>query len=401
VLSATQANNTRILNVLLSGPTRASEIEKSLLFAVKLGYADCVQCLLKAGANPNLPDVSDNPPLYLAVREGHHEVAEVLCCGGAKVNALGSGNNTPLHVAAKWGKDECLKVLVSHGCCLNARDSYGCTALIIAVRGKHYGAIGFLLEHGCDINCVDHQGRSALHYASQTAVAVDQLIKAGAAVNIQDNDGCTPLLVAATEGLDKVIHSLCQVPGVKVNIPNMPSKKTPLHILAYKGHKSCVQDLIAAGADINLLDCDHRSPLWYAVANSRLDIVTLCLRANGLVDTFQCPADIPNGSCPVKLAVDLGLVDILKLFIISGYDNQHIREHLSHPDVNRLFVNNQILHWLEHAQQVLSLQQICRRWVRHHLGYHLFMDISKLPLPQKILDFITMKELEDMHKSVR
>ncbi|KAH9499080.1 hypothetical protein Btru_005654 [Bulinus truncatus] len=396
ILSAIQANNTRILNLILSGPTHPNDVERSLICASTLGYADCVRCLLKAGADPNIQDVSNNPPLYLAVKEGHHKVAAVLCDSGARVDARGSGNNTPLHVAAKWGKDECLEVLVSYGCCINVRDSFGSTALILAVRGKHYGAIATLIETGCDVNCVDQQGRSALHYACQTAVAVDQLIKAGADVNLRDHDGCTPLFVAAVEGLDQVIHSLCQVPGINVNLTNMPGKKTPLHILAFKGHKRCIQDLIAAGASINLLDRDHRSPLWYAVSISRIDIITLCLRANGLVDTFQCPVDIPNGSCPVKLAVDKQLVEVLKLFIISSYDNQHVREHLSQPHVNQLFANNQITHWLEHAQQVLSLKQICRQWVRHHLGYCLFMDISKLPLPQKILDYISMKELEDI-----
>ena len=62
------------------------------------------------------------------------------------------------------------------------------------------------------------------------------LMPEGAAVNMQDNDGCTPLLMASTEGLDKVVSTLAEVPGIDVNIPNSGVKKTPLHILAQKGH---------------------------------------------------------------------------------------------------------------------------------------------------------------------
>ncbi|CAL1542573.1 unnamed protein product [Lymnaea stagnalis] len=395
ILLAVQSKNTKALTTLLNGHTSVPDLEKALIYSSREGYTDCVKCILKTGTSPNIRDASDNTPLYLAVLGGHHDIVKDLCECGATLDSIGSSNSTALHAAAKWGKDECVDILLAHGCSLNASDSSGNTALILAVRGKHYLAIRSLLDAGCDVNRTDDTGRTALHYASHTAVAVEQLIKAGADVNIQDKDGCTPLMMAATEGLDRVIHALCQVKGVDANKANHGAGKTPLHILAYKGHRSCVSDLISVGADINLLDCDRKSPLWYAVANARLGIVALLLRANGLVDTYQCPPGQLHDSCPVKLAVELKLIQVLKLFIISGYDINHLREFLGHPEIHVLFADNQVSHWLDHAHQVMTLRQICRRWIRHHLGFRLFMDISKLPLPQKLLDFISMKELEE------
>ncbi|XP_059176666.1 LOW QUALITY PROTEIN: ankyrin repeat and SOCS box protein 3-like [Physella acuta] len=394
VLTAVQANNPRALTLLLNGHRSSCDVDKALIYATREGFADCVSCLLKAGGDPDTCDPSGNTPLYLAVQLGHDDVVAILCRSGSDVDARGSGQNTPLHVSARWGRDECLELLLAQGCNLNARDSNGSTALTLAVRNKQYYAISRLMEAGCDVNIADHQGRTALHYASHTAVAVEKLLRAGADVNVTDQDGCTPLLMAATEGLDHVIHSLCQTPGVDVNIATHSSRKTPLHILAYKGHIRCVNDLIAAGADINLPDKEQKTPLWYAVAKERYDITALLLRANGMVDTYQCPLHGGDDTCPVKIAVQLKLVKILKLFILSGYDNQHMREALRVPETQALFVNNQISHWLLHAQEVTSLRQICRKWLRHHLGYRLFMDISKLPLPQKILDYVCMKELE-------
>ncbi|CAG5118805.1 unnamed protein product [Candidula unifasciata] len=351
LLKAVQANSTRMLAELLNGPTSAGEVQGALFYACQEGLADCARCLLQQGAaDPNTRNVSGNTPLYLAVKEGHTDVVAALCEAGAKVDAT-VGNNTALLAAAKWGRDDCMEILLERGCSINVADSTASTALILAVRNKNYVAIGNLIRGGCELDCRDNQGRTALHYACHTAVAVDQLLRAGASVNVRDDQGCTPLLMAASEGLERVVHSLCQCPGIDVNIPNLCVQKTPLHLLAYKGHLRCVQDLIVAGADTNLLDSESRSPLWYAVANGHRDITALLLRANGHVDTNQCPEKHPAHACPVKLAIEKGRVDILKLFILSGYDNKHIREYLASPAVQLLFADNQVTHWLHHAQE--------------------------------------------------
>uniref|UniRef100_A0A0B6ZR90 SOCS box domain-containing protein n=2 Tax=Arion vulgaris TaxID=1028688 RepID=A0A0B6ZR90_9EUPU len=398
VLHAVQTNNTRALNELLNLPTSSRDVENALFYACQSGLVDCVRCLLQKGSgDPNARNVSGYTPMFLAVKEGHHEVLAVLCDAGAKVDSR-VGNSTALHVAAKMGKDECLEILLERGCSINVVDSTSSTALILAVKGKHYVAIANLIRSGCNLDSRDDQGRTALHYACHTAVAVDQLLKAGARVNICDNQGCTPLLMAATEGLERVVHSLCQSPGIDVNISNDCVKKTPLHILAYKGHIRCVRDLIAAGADINLLDSESKNPLWYAVANAKRDVTALLLKSNGLVDTYQCPVEHPEHACPVRIAVDKSHIDILKLLILSGYDNKHVRECLILPKAHALFSDYQVNYWLQHAQEVTSLRQICRKLIRHHLGIHLFMDLSKLPLPEKLKSYLLLEELDALVK---
>ncbi|XP_005089322.2 ankyrin repeat domain-containing protein 50 [Aplysia californica] len=270
---------------------------------------------------------------------------------------------------------------------------------MLAVRYKQYVAISTLLASGCDVNVQDKEGRTALHYASHTAVAVDSLISAGADVNILDNHGCSPLLMAATEGLDKVVHALCNVPGCDVNLSNLSAKKTPLHILSYKGHTRAVRDLLACRADVNLLDADHRSPLWYSITNGKCDVTAALLSSPRLQTFCQIAEEKVEELCPLEQAAVKGRVDILKLAIWSGYDNVHLRNILSRNDVRAIFEKHQITHWLETGLQVPTLRHLCRQRLRYHMRTEFSERVERLPIPDKLVNYLSFKELEDLKVS--
>ena len=48
---------------------------------------------------------------------------------------------------------------------------------------------------------------------------------------------------------------------------------TPLHYACYKGHKNVVELLIDLGADVNAVDCEHKSILFYACVGGDIHIV--------------------------------------------------------------------------------------------------------------------------------
>lgn len=254
-----------------------------------------------------------------------------------------------------------------------------------------------LLESQCAVDVQDASGRTALHYASQTATGVNLLLEAGADVNVTDTDGCTPLLMAAAEGLSNVVRTLAATGRCDVNLAQHDTRRTPLHLLAFKGHADCIPDLVEAGADINLFDAQKRSALWYAVSNGRLEVVKLLLRANSQADSFRCPEWLPEQACPVRLAFSKEQVKVLKLFILTGYDHEHLRECLAQPQAQRLFGQADLDHWWRHARDVMSLRSTCRKWIRHHLGYHLYHHLQQLPVPPTVRDFLFLKELDDDH----
>ena len=82
------------------------------------------------------------------------------------------------------------------------------------------------LAAGTDVNAKNEQGRTPLHVAAWDSQASVLLIEKGADVNAKDDDG-----------------------------------NTPLHEAASDGNKEIVELLIAKGADVNAMDDTRRSPL--------------------------------------------------------------------------------------------------------------------------------------------
>ncbi len=61
-------------------------------------------------------------------------------------------------------------------------------------------------------------------------------------------------------------------------------KVTPLMLASFKGHLSMVELLIRSGAQVNLLDYQGRSALFYSIDGQRNRIVTLLLRSKAQVN---------------------------------------------------------------------------------------------------------------------
>ncbi|KAK3578853.1 hypothetical protein CHS0354_010212 [Potamilus streckersoni] len=397
LVEAVKSNNSRILQLLVAVPraVKQNELETAFIHAAKLGHNECIDILLATGIHPDTTDTNNNTALMYAAQMNHDVTLQTLVSAKASVNWVGSGKSTPLHMVAKHGYEKTITLLLEHGAKLNTRDSAGNTPLIIAVMYGQYTTIKALIAKGCDVNIINSKGWSALHYASHKARGVNILLAAGANPNCMDKDGITPLLMAASEGYDNVVKALVQA-KCDVNIANHSVKKTALHILAYKGHPGSIEDLILGGADINLVDSENHTPLWYAIKNSKLEVIRLLLRANSQADTYQCPENIPSEACPVRLAIQQKMINVLKLLILTGYDRHHLRAcFFSQEDSDWLKNVEEFSHWLDHASGALTLKQTCRMWIRHQLGRTLYHDLQQLPLPQAMKDYLLMKELDD------
>ena len=114
--------------------------------------------------------------LYLATDDGFFEVADLLIRAGANVNKTPQNDMSPLMAALFF--------------CQGA-DSF---------NGKAKKCIELLLEAGANVNADDNDD-TALHIASMLGLyeAVDQLIQAGADVNILPKSGVTALMRALRE----------------------------------------------------------------------------------------------------------------------------------------------------------------------------------------------------------
>ncbi|KAI1371703.1 ankyrin repeat-containing domain protein [Hypoxylon crocopeplum] len=117
-----------------------------------------LECLLKAGADPNLaPDVTPLPLFSAARLYKDPDVIELLLKYGAKLERSGA-----LGAAALQGNKAIVQCLIEHGAEQEADCEPGGSELAVhaAARRRHVGVLRILLEHGAKCDVKDSEGRT-------------------------------------------------------------------------------------------------------------------------------------------------------------------------------------------------------------------------------------------------
>ena len=151
-----------------------------------------------------------------------------------KLVALGASVNAP--------QRELAASLAESAATLGCYDEQAPRALYLAARAGQVDACCALLGHGADLDAVCHG---------------DELQALGSFV------GYTPLKAAAERGFVDVVEVLLQR-GADANFSD-ESRWTILHWAACNNHADVVRALVAAGADMNALTMQGRSPLNLAL----------------------------------------------------------------------------------------------------------------------------------------
>lgn len=182
----------------LRGIDTDREEEWRSLNGLRGGRVDLVKALLSVGANPNVRLVNHPPQFGFA-------------SGRFRVSVVGA---TPFLLAAMDGNVDVMRALVSAGADpLVGTDEFTSPLMVAAGLGQvpaetrvnsqeSYDAVHYLLELGVDVNHVNEVGRSALHGAAhiRSDEIVQLLFDHGAQVNVEDQRGITPLMIAEGGG---------------------------------------------------------------------------------------------------------------------------------------------------------------------------------------------------------
>jgi uncharacterized protein len=223
----------------------------ALVFAIINGHYDTAILLAESGADPNLADTAGMAALYAAVdmntlgevygrparpstsTRSALDLMKVLLAHGANPNAqlrsatlarahtpgeptLGEGS-TPLMRAAKNGDAAAIRLLLANKANPALTQKNHTTALMLAaglgwaqgVFAKDYAteaelleAVQLLVEAGSDVNAANDSGQTAMHFAARASDDIVKYLAAhGAAVNVKDKQGHTPVDIALGTGV--------------------------------------------------------------------------------------------------------------------------------------------------------------------------------------------------------
>lgn len=193
-----------------------------LLLAIRRGDAEALVSELVEGANVDLGDEDEMTPLMYAAYKGDVGVLCTLLAAEANAARRDSMGRTALmHAAAAWKKDAC-KALLAADAQVDTEDMQGRTPLMHAVSSSD----------GCS--------------ASEAVAAhevCEELVRFGAAVNHQDPNGCTPLLLAALAGSVALVPLLLEARADPTLVD--AEGGTAAEYAQAEGHEQ-VADLIAA-----------------------------------------------------------------------------------------------------------------------------------------------------------
>ncbi|MDP6794125.1 MAG: ankyrin repeat domain-containing protein [Verrucomicrobiota bacterium] len=327
LMTAARTGKPRAVEVLLHAGAKVDGKERNgqtaVMWAAVEGHTPVVRALVEAGADFNLSlERSGFTAFYFAIREGRTEVVNYLLSRGADVNGamLPDSNGqdfprrgtSPLLLAVENGHyDLAVALLDARANAHDTRTGFSILHALTWIRRPDIGegaagdpaprgsgrrnSLQFarkLIQHGAKVNFQLERGRKAggarvseigatpLFMAADRAdlAYMKLLVELGADPLLSNNDGTTPLMVAAGIGSQapeeeagdeaeclaavKYLVSL----GAKVNTVDK-NGETAMHGAAYKNIPAVVQYLDSVGHDIevwNTLNRNKRTPLLIA-----------------------------------------------------------------------------------------------------------------------------------------
>ena len=185
-----------------------------------------------------------------------------------------------------------------------------------ACRSGNLDRVQRLINDGANSSCTDDDGRTPLHIAAWWGrlKVVRYLAEKVEKVNVNagDEDGHTPLHIAAQRGELEVVRYLAEkVEKVNVNAGD-DDGQTPLHIAALTGKLEVVRYLAEKVEKVNVNAGDKQgwTPLYVALLYGYTDIVRLLL----FVARCHPSPRAHNGLTPLDRAVIGGHQEIVNFF---------------------------------------------------------------------------------------
>ncbi len=175
---------------------------------------EIMNTILTHGGNPNISDFDQVYPIYEAIDKNRPDVIRVLLEYGASKDVLNDEDQTPLIYAVSAGKPDCVSELIEAG-----SDTEGVLHYVLSKMDRNYSQedenmeiFRMLLNRDTDLNALNRDGLAPIHIAirKNRYDIVEELLDAGANIEVRDDKKNTPLQLAVQKNKASVIQELIQ-----------------------------------------------------------------------------------------------------------------------------------------------------------------------------------------------
>jgi ankyrin repeat protein len=319
----------------------------ALLYAARGGCYECVDALLGAGADVNIPTPEGVTPLMVALDNDHNEVAKLLLDRGANANLWDWWGRTPLYIAidrreaviaplrtgiATIGNRpaplpthaaghppvsnmEMIQALLAAGVDPNPQlnmhrpsrggnsgrfveEFYntGCTPLMRATIAADVELVRILLDKGADPN-ISAMGVTPFLIAAGVGTGGRGTGLASAtSTGFRPNTAIMDLLLAHGADVNAQVTGMLTYSLRISRAPSSTEGMTALHVAAQKGSADVVRYLLAKGAKTDLLDSNGRKPIDLAGAADAQPRGAAAATSSSLPSSAPASAGSPRAS---------------------------------------------------------------------------------------------------------
>ena len=317
----------KLLSALVNMKTRGSSSvlcwqdydgRQPLHLAVTSANPDMVAAIIKQpSCMINALDQRDRTPLHYAAIQGQAAIARLLLEAGAKSDTLDEAGASAGHLAVQSGDEKTISVFIEKNQCQQL-DSQKRTPLMWAVALERVAIVKILR---CDPDTRDKMGYSALHIAVSNNVpsCIQPIIGLGADINIRNDEGETPVMLASMMGHEVILASLLKA-GAAINLVDVGGGGC-LHMASGSGHIPCIALLLKNGVEVDLSDNTGTTALMMASSGGHKAAVSMLLEAGASLDKQN-----GQGMCALYSAVHGGHLDLVRMFLEAGsYPNNVVR----------------------------------------------------------------------------
>lgn len=305
-----------------AAPPRDPALDQPLRDAAWANDLPRATALIAAGADVNAKDDTEQSAYLIATSEGYLALLELTLANGADLTSLDSYQGTGLIRAAERGHADIVGRLLQAGIAVNHVNRPGWTALDEAIvygdgNPSYVDTVRALVAGGAEVDRVAADGRTPLENARR--LGQDAVVATLTAAHGAPADPAAALLAAAGGGDADAVAAALRA-GAPIEVRDERGR-TPLLLASTNDQVDVARLLVLLGADPDAQD-DRRDSAWLVtgVTGSVAMLETLLPAHPDLTLTNRF------GGVSVIPASERGHVDYVRRVVQTGIDLNHVND---------------------------------------------------------------------------